>query len=78
LVIVLAAAAGSSAVVIDFAPPLQLRRTLRPHAATINCAKVTTHSWSRLAGIPVAALGLAYFLTLTPVDAAACLATPQP
>jgi uncharacterized membrane protein len=36
-----------------------------PENATINCAKVTTSSWSHLAGIPVAVLGLAYFAAMT-------------
>ena len=36
-----------------------------PENAAINCAKVTTSSWSRLAGIPVAVLGLAYFVAMT-------------
>ena len=35
-----------------------------PESATINCAKVTTSSWSRFAGIPVAVLGLAYFVAM--------------
>ena len=33
-----------------------------PESATINCAKVTTSQWSHLAGVPVAVLGLAYYL----------------
>jgi len=36
-----------------------------PENAAINCAKVTTSSWSRLGGIPVAVLGLAYFAVMT-------------
>jgi uncharacterized membrane protein len=36
-----------------------------PESATINCAKVTTSTWSRLAGVPVAVLGLVYFAALT-------------
>ena len=36
-----------------------------PQTAAINCAKVTTSSWSRLGGIPVAVLGLAYFTVMT-------------
>ena len=36
-----------------------------PESAAINCAKVTTSSWSRLGGIPVAVLGLAYFAVMT-------------
>ncbi len=36
-----------------------------PHTATINCLKVTTSSWSVIAGIPVAVLGLAYFAVMT-------------
>lgn len=35
-----------------------------PESATINCAKVTTSQWSHIAGIPVADLGLAYFLAM--------------
>ena len=33
-----------------------------PESATINCAKVTTSQWSHIAGVPVAVLGLAYYL----------------
>ncbi len=33
-----------------------------PESATINCEKVTTSQWSHIAGIPVAVLGVAYFL----------------
>jgi uncharacterized membrane protein len=33
--------------------------------AAINCAKVTTSTWSRLGGIPVAVLGLVYFAVMT-------------
>ena len=36
-----------------------------PENAAINCAKVTTSAWSRLAGVPIAVLGLAYFATMT-------------
>ncbi len=36
-----------------------------PENATINCAKVTTSSWSRFLGLPVAVLGLAYFVVMT-------------
>ncbi len=32
-----------------------------PDTGTVNCAKVTTSSESKLIGIPVAVLGLAYF-----------------
>jgi uncharacterized membrane protein len=35
-----------------------------PENATINCAKVTTSKWSHVLGIPVALLGLAYFVAL--------------
>ena len=38
-----------------------------PETATINCAKVTTSRWSQVAGIPVAVLGLAYFLAVTAI-----------
>ncbi len=36
-----------------------------PESATINCLKVTTSKWSTIAGIPVAVLGLAYFVVMT-------------
>jgi uncharacterized membrane protein len=35
-----------------------------PESATINCAKVTTSKWSHIFGIPVAVLGLAYFIVM--------------
>ncbi len=35
-----------------------------PESATINCAKVTTSKWSHIAGVPVAVLGLVFFLAL--------------
>lgn len=36
-----------------------------PENSAINCAKVTTSSWSRFVGMPVAVLGLAYFAGMT-------------
>ncbi len=36
-----------------------------PESSTINCAKVTTSQWSHIFGIPVAVLGLAYFVGMT-------------
>lgn len=36
-----------------------------PDTGAVSCAKVTTSSYSTVFGIPVAVLGLAYFLTLT-------------
>jgi uncharacterized membrane protein len=38
-----------------------------PVSATINCIKVTTSSYSELLGIPVAVLGLVFFLGMTPL-----------
>jgi uncharacterized membrane protein len=35
-----------------------------PESATINCAKVTTSQWSHIVGIPVAVLGLVYFVAM--------------
>lgn len=35
-----------------------------PESATINCVKVTTSKWSVIAGVPVAVLGLAYFVVM--------------
>jgi uncharacterized membrane protein len=36
-----------------------------PEGATINCAKVTSSPWSAIVGIPVAVLGLAYFVVMS-------------
>jgi uncharacterized membrane protein len=36
-----------------------------PETGTINCVKVTTSSYSTLAGVPVALLGLGFFLAMT-------------
>jgi uncharacterized membrane protein len=36
-----------------------------PATATINCVKVTTSSYSVIAGVPVAVLGLLYYLAMT-------------
>ncbi len=36
-----------------------------PESATINCVKVTTSSYSELLGVPVALLGLLFFVGLT-------------
>jgi uncharacterized membrane protein len=35
-----------------------------PESAMINCAKVTTSRWSHIAGVPVAVLGLAFFVVM--------------
>lgn len=35
-----------------------------PESATINCAKVTTSPWSHIGPIPVALLGLIFFLAM--------------
>ena len=36
-----------------------------PDTGAINCLKVTTSRWATLAGIPVAVLGLAFFVGMT-------------
>lgn len=36
-----------------------------PETGAIDCAKVTTSRWSQLAGVPVAVLGLGYFIVMT-------------
>ena len=38
-----------------------------PESATINCVKVTTSSYSELLGLPVALLGLLFFIGMTPL-----------
>jgi uncharacterized membrane protein len=39
-----------------------------PESATVNCVKVTTSSYSELVGIPVALLGLLFFLGMLPLS----------
>ena len=34
-------------------------------SGTVNCLAVTTSAWSAIAGVPVAMLGLAYFVAMT-------------
>lgn len=36
-----------------------------PDRGIVNCAKVTTSSWSTIGGVPVAVLGLVYFAVMT-------------
>jgi uncharacterized membrane protein len=36
-----------------------------PDTGAINCLKVTTSRWSAIAGVPVAVLGLAFFVGMT-------------
>jgi uncharacterized membrane protein len=36
-----------------------------PESETVNCARVTTSEWSRVAGTPVAVIGLLYFTAMT-------------
>jgi uncharacterized membrane protein len=36
-----------------------------PEGATINCAKVTSSAWSELVGVPVAVLGLGFFVLMS-------------
>src|SRR5690242_3285741 len=38
-----------------------------PEKGIINCAKVTTSSYATIAGVPVALLGLLFFVALTPL-----------
>ncbi|WAX55591.1 vitamin K epoxide reductase family protein [Jatrophihabitans cynanchi] len=40
-----------------------------PESAVVNCAKVTTSSWSQIGPLPVAVLGLGYFLVMTALTA---------
>jgi uncharacterized membrane protein len=35
-----------------------------PESSTINCLKVTTSKWATIAGVPVAVLGLAFFVVM--------------
>lgn len=44
----------------------------------VNCAQVTTSQWSEIAGIPVALLGLAYFVAMVPLNLPAAWRSPDP
>lgn len=39
-----------------------------PENTTINCLKVTTSSYSMIFGVPLAVLGLLYFVTMLPLQ----------
>lgn len=47
-----------------------------PESATVNCLAVTTSRWAELAGVPVAVLGLAYFVVMTGLVAPAAWRRP--
>jgi uncharacterized membrane protein len=40
-----------------------------PESATINCVKVTSSQWSVIAGVPVAVLGLIYYVVMVALTA---------
>ena len=44
-----------------------------PESSTVNCVKVTTSKWAEIAGVPVALLGLLYFVVMTGLLVAATL-----
>ncbi len=48
-----------------------------PESATINCAKVTTSRWSIIAGVPVAVLGLAFFVAMVALLSPAAWQQPR-
>lgn len=49
-----------------------------PETGLINCAKVTTSSYSEILGIPVALLGLLYFVAMVPLQLPAVWRLPWP
>jgi uncharacterized membrane protein len=49
-----------------------------PDTGTINCAKVTTSSYSAVLGMPVAVLGLVYFVVMTVLCAPAAWRSANP
>lgn len=48
-----------------------------PEGTTINCAKVTSSPWSEILGIPVAVLGLGYFVVMTALVTPAAWRRPR-
>jgi uncharacterized membrane protein len=49
-----------------------------PEKGIVNCAAVTTSPQSSLLGVPVALLGLAWFLAITPLHLPAAWNSPRP
>jgi uncharacterized membrane protein len=49
-----------------------------PNTGTINCEKVTTSQYSHVVGIPVAVLGLAYFVVGLPLMMPQAWRSPSP
>jgi len=73
LVLCLAGLAVSAYLAIEHAD--RARALACPESATINCLKVTTSRYSEIAGVPVAYLGVGYFVL---VSALASLALWRP
>lgn len=48
-----------------------------PENSTINCVKVTTSSWSKFLGIPVAVLGLVFFVGMAALCVPAAWRIPR-
>jgi len=49
-----------------------------PESGVVNCLKVTTSAQSRVFGIPVAVLGLAYFVAMIPLCLPVAWRDPRP
>jgi uncharacterized membrane protein len=49
-----------------------------PDTGVINCAKVTSSSYSKVFGIPVAVLGLAFFVSMLPLQLPAAWRSTNP
>lgn len=65
LIIVLGLAVSTYLTVAHYTEPKILAC---PDTGVINCAKVTTSSYSELLGIPMAVLGLAFFVGMLPLN----------
>lgn len=48
-----------------------------PETGAIDCVKVTTSRWSQIAGVPVAVLGLGYFIVMTALVLPTAWRTPR-
>jgi uncharacterized membrane protein len=49
-----------------------------PDTGRVNCVKVTTSSYATVAGVPVAVLGLLFFVALLPLVSPPAWAAPSP
>jgi uncharacterized membrane protein len=66
--LVLTLAGGAVSAYLTYAHYTSVSALACPDTGLVNCAKVTTSSYSHIAGLPVAVLGLAFFVAMVPLQ----------